>query len=196
MLAVAGGLATGFGLGFAWLDGRPARENASLPTRTMTFAFQSSSGAIRHLGRGWSTPEPWGVWSVGPHAELSIPIRERVEGDVSISIEARVFLVPSRADDQNVIVEANGAEVARLHYAGRDGQRATRVISVPKGVAARSNPMRITFKNLDPALAGGAGHRARQPSAWHRPADADTELPEHRDLRRMSRQALSAMAIR
>jgi hypothetical protein len=150
MLAIAGGLAIGFGVGFAWIDGRPARHGASFPTRTLTFAFQSKAPATRHLGRGWSDPEPWGVWSVGPHAELAIPIRERVEGDVTISIEARAYLVPSRADDQHVIVEANGAEVARLQYAGRDSQRATRVISVPKAVAARGSPMRITFKISTP----------------------------------------------
>jgi hypothetical protein len=150
VLAVAGGLAVGFGVGFAWLDGPPPLIGASLPTRTLTFAFQSNSGAVRHLGRGWSETEPWGVWSVGPQAELSIPIRERVEGDVTISIEARAYLVPSRADDQLVIVEANGAEVARLQYAGRDSQRATRVISVPKAVAARGSPMRITFKISTP----------------------------------------------
>ena len=149
-LAIAGGVAAGFGLGLMWLDGSQIHDTATLPKRTMTFAFQTKSAATRLLGKGWSAPEAWGVWSVGPRAELAIPIRERLEGDVTISLEARAFVAPSQLEGQTVIVEANGTEVAKLSYSRSDAQRVTRLVTVPKDVAARRNPMRIAFSIVKP----------------------------------------------
>jgi hypothetical protein len=90
------------------------------------------------------------VWTIGSRAELAIPIRERLEGDISISLEARAFVVPSQADGQSVIIEANGTEVARLNYGRNDSQRATRLVTVPKHVATRNNPILIAFNIAAP----------------------------------------------
>lgn len=48
-----------------------------------------ADGAACLLGYGWSTPEPWGVWTDGEHAALRIPLpsesawRVRIEGRVN-----------------------------------------------------------------------------------------------------------------
>ena len=149
-LVVAGGVAVGFGLGLGWLDRGQPSDTATIPKRTVTFAFQSKSAAIRFLGKGWSAPEPWGVWSVGPRAELAIPIRERLEGDVTISIEAQAYVAPPQLEGQTVIVEANGTEITKLSYGRSDKQRVTRLVTVPRDVAARLNPIRIAFNILTP----------------------------------------------
>lgn len=45
-----------------------------------------------YLTSGWSTPEPWGVWSVGPKASIRIPIRGQSTSDVKLKIHFRPFL--------------------------------------------------------------------------------------------------------
>jgi len=150
VLTIAAGVVAGFGLGLMWFDGSRGRDKATWPTRTVTFVFQANSAATRLLGKGWSAPESWGVWSIDRRAELAIPIREKLEGDVSVSIEAKAFVVPPQLESQGITVEVNGNEVAKLSYGKADTQRAKRLITVPKEAAIRNNPMRIAFNIMAP----------------------------------------------
>jgi glycosyltransferase involved in cell wall biosynthesis len=51
------------------------------------------NGALM-LGRGWSVIEPWGVWSIGPRAELTFPIAAKFHGPMVLQLSGSVFSPP------------------------------------------------------------------------------------------------------
>lgn len=67
------------------------------------------------LTRGWSTPESWGVWSLGKEAVLGFDSRWLPDQDkgLEMSLQANVFVTPSHRV-QRIEVSVNGKPVA--HY--------------------------------------------------------------------------------
>jgi hypothetical protein len=67
------------------------------------------------LTRGWSLPEPWGVWSLGNQAVLGLDtdsLPDQGKGLV-MALQAKVFLTPTHSV-QRIEVSVNGTPVA--HY--------------------------------------------------------------------------------
>jgi hypothetical protein len=66
------------------------------------------------LVSGWSTPESWGTWSLGKHAELSLDPRElpATAGGIRLHFEANV-LVTAKHSRQRIGITLNGATVAQ-----------------------------------------------------------------------------------
>lgn len=103
--------------------------------------FATGVADKRVITRGWSDPEAWGVWSVGPQAELSLWIGTRIKNDVDLEITAKAVVA------QEIRVEANGEEVAKWQL---DTQNRAQRVTIPKAYAAKASPMKIVFNISKP----------------------------------------------
>ncbi len=70
-----------------WLPPMPA-ERLRLPAR---LDFGDQRVGDRHLGQGFATPEPWGVWSLGPLSVIDLAI-DRETPATTISLKLRGFV--------------------------------------------------------------------------------------------------------
>ena len=71
--------------------------------------------ALSFLGPGWSTPEPWGIWSDSDAAEVYLPY---VEGMKELVFEVRAFVRPFHPK-QDVAIKLNGISLSHIsidHY--------------------------------------------------------------------------------
>lgn len=77
-------------------------------------AFDARGAWNAWLVSGWSTPESWGTWTLGKHAELSLDPRElpAVSGGIRLHFEANV-LVTAKHSRQRIGITLNGATVAQ-----------------------------------------------------------------------------------
>jgi hypothetical protein len=76
----------------------------------------AGNGALAELlGPGWSGPEAWGVWGVGPSHILNLPLFERPKEDVLVEIDTAAALVGTRLT-QDVDVFAGGKYLASWHF--------------------------------------------------------------------------------
>jgi hypothetical protein len=71
-----------------WRKAKLAPEAAELSPGP--YAFDLTSKAIDLLASGWSYPENWGTWSVGPRAKLLLPC-ERLRGRWRVVIVGKAF---------------------------------------------------------------------------------------------------------
>ncbi|CAN5894231.1 hypothetical protein BH11PSE13_BH11PSE13_35230 [soil metagenome] len=64
---------------------------AALPVANIgaSHVFRQGSPAVAWLSHGWTTPEPWGVWTEGEHACLVIPLP--AASDHGLDASARTF---------------------------------------------------------------------------------------------------------
>jgi hypothetical protein len=89
-------------------------ERRDLPDLDMDFTLlnrtlPTSTGAegVTVLGDGWSWPEPWGVWSIGPDATLVLRIPSaQAAQPLRLTLWAQRF--PSRSGNTRVDVRVNG----------------------------------------------------------------------------------------
>ncbi len=114
--------------------------------------FTFTSLATRHiLGDGWSTIEPWGVWSDGERAEIRLDRLYLGTGGASMQIDLDAFLAGT-VTSVDVPVTVNGQEVDRWHFE-KGKSRAVRNLVLP----ASSEPVVIGFSGIGaqtPAMAG------------------------------------------
>jgi len=89
--------------------------------------FAAGSSGVRYLGRGWSQPESWGVWSTGGEARLFLPVRSSSQ-DLRLRMVLSVF--SPEPDGQVISVLANDVSLARWEFPARTKQ-STKIASVP-----------------------------------------------------------------
>src|SRR4029079_5021932 len=65
---------------------RPISLSSKTPT---VIDFSLRGDGISFLGPGWSASEYWGVWSLGPQAELALPLALSAGSTLRIQIEGR-----------------------------------------------------------------------------------------------------------
>jgi hypothetical protein len=88
----------------------PLPTMPTLPTGKILSTATNGPGG-QSLGSGWSQPEPWGVWSEGPAAQLVASIAKPSNKGLTFTAWAHGLGVhPSTT--QRVIVSANGLPVA------------------------------------------------------------------------------------
>ncbi|MDD0967459.1 MULTISPECIES: DUF6311 domain-containing protein [Pseudomonas] len=83
--------------------------------QTTPFGFGAAGNVF--LAQGWSVPEPWGVWSSGPNAELVMRIPDSAR---RLRLETTAFLAPSHVR-QGVVVRLNGLEALTASLDKADG---------------------------------------------------------------------------
>lgn len=69
--------------------------------------FGSDEEGIHYLDSGWSIPEPWGVWSDGSKARLSLVVEKAAARNLRLEIEAGALVSPSHPK-QDVEIRING----------------------------------------------------------------------------------------
>jgi hypothetical protein len=81
-------------------------------------AITSSERA--HFIRGWSAPEPTGIWSIGRHATVALNLGQRPVRDLRLKVTAFAFVL-DESQQQVANVSANGRAIAKWHYAFAEG---------------------------------------------------------------------------
>lgn len=145
VLGMAAGTIVGFLAVTRWLE----RDTTPLENASLREVFAAGNRGIRLLGKGWAPPENWGIWSIGPTADLAIQLEHTPADSVSLRLEARAFPhLPGNMQRVNVVV--NGNRIGTLE-ANAEGILRGPPISIPAKVAANANPMRIVFEITRPA---------------------------------------------
>jgi carbamoyltransferase len=109
--------------------------------RKLSFA-QSGAGTHYQLA-GWSDPESWGTWSVGPAASLEIPLADGLAGLVRMTCMIQAF-VTQASPEQVVHVAVNGEVVDRWVFRS-GGVPESRQASVPARLLIGQRSLRIDF---------------------------------------------------
>jgi Macrocin-O-methyltransferase (TylF) len=121
----------------------------------------ANGGLTPWLRAGWSTPEDWGIWGVGPTHELLVPVPEGSTGDVVFSLDIHAALLGARTTQTAGIFVA-GEQIATWIFTLANN-RAPRGIRVPKqlieNAGERAQMVRVQIRlhdlrpppTLDPA---------------------------------------------
>ena len=73
-----------------------------------TIAFnQNEIQNQTYLGKGWSTPEVWGVWMDGKSAKITLPLPDQKPSELQLSLQA--FLNPN-ISTQSLNIYINGKD--------------------------------------------------------------------------------------
>ncbi len=99
-------------------DEATAIPAAVYPLGTM-INFSSSGKGEAYTRGGWSTPEPWGRWSIGKQASLRFKLQPAV-AEVKVELLVDAF-VNGRHFEQSVDVKVNGSLVKRLVFNAKAG---------------------------------------------------------------------------
>ncbi len=141
----------------------PLEHPRSFPDDRLRFSFEhltlaamepaGSAGKIRGhntdnlaLGRGWSEPESWGVWSDGKVATLRLPLPEGAGRDLRLRVLAHAF---SRTGRQDVRVLVGDREVARWSFGSQQSSESREAV-IPAALAPAGGVIEITFEIANP----------------------------------------------
>jgi hypothetical protein len=148
----------GYQYGVAERSGSSSCAVPPLPNDGILNFSASGNTSFYKIG-GWSDAEPWGTWSIGPQAELLLPLPSKPASgdpaDVDLQITADAF---SRSVDrlQQVELVVNGVSVAQWSFAPGDPDK-TKSAQIPASVAARQSPASLVFRIQHPASPADAG---------------------------------------
>ncbi|TAN08190.1 MAG: phospholipid carrier-dependent glycosyltransferase [Rhodanobacteraceae bacterium] len=139
------------------------RDNDS-PLRCDRVVFASGGMGVNWLRSGWSGQEPWGTWSLGKHAVMSIGGNAfaQFRGGAVLRLDAKV-LVSAQHAVQHVIVKVNGTPVAA--YTGSyPASELTMQIPIAAADIRGSQPVTVMFTLPDATspAAIGIGADTRQ----------------------------------
>lgn len=122
--------------------------------------FRDNGTAIRHLGRGFARPEPWGVWSLGEEAEIELALAPG-SAPRRLLLRLRGYVPAARPETAaEAVLLARGAgghwrEEARARVAfSRAAPRRSIVLPRPAVPAER---LRILLRPEAPASPAGLG---------------------------------------
>jgi hypothetical protein len=141
--------------GFRWgLDG--VQSGLPVPSR-----LQVEGPAIAWLGEGWSTPEPWGVWSDGELASIAVLLETPVDASAGaeIHLEGHLFLPPG-GEPPDILVSVNGgpAKHPRARRTGEaDGAEVTLSLPVHLPAASGRYALEVNLHIRNPMSPSDAG---------------------------------------
>lgn len=105
---------------------------------------------------GWGEPEPWGIWTVAPHAHIELPVRDIATGrDVEVSVTATAY-AREVGGEQLVGIACNGialtcvsipAQVAPVQF----------VVRIPRALIAHGPAITLSFTPAFPITPDAAG---------------------------------------
>lgn len=147
---------------------RTVPNNYSLGTNLL---FASRGNGLFYVVNGWSYPENWGVWSLGPEASLRIALAQPESGPLLLSVTAS-GLVPQGSNGQMVEVLVDDTPIGHWTLSSQSADYQAIIPSVP----GRSE-LRIRF-------------RIRRPVSLHELGIATDLRPVGFGLQRLSLQWL------
>jgi ADP-heptose:LPS heptosyltransferase len=89
----------------------------------------NAPGIEDFLSNGWSAPEPWGVWGLGPEHELTLTLTHCPTSDLELAVESTAALVAGRTS-QTIAVEVGGHTLATWSYS-LEHNTGIRVVLIP-----------------------------------------------------------------
>ena len=98
-----------------------------------TWTSAGNGGLSKLLGEGWSGPEEWGVWGVGPSHRLDLYLDQAPTGPVRVDVNVAAAVVGSRTT-QFVDVLAGDRVLATWHFT-LEHNRGERSVLVPADAA-------------------------------------------------------------
>jgi len=112
-------------------------------------SFGVGSPWLGWLTRGWSGPEPWGVWSAAEAAELRIDPRSlpASSGGVVLRLKAQAFVVAQHRC-QRVIVVMSGVQIGNYHPCYPTGQFQMS-LQIPEALIAAGKPIEVKLELPD-----------------------------------------------
>lgn len=96
------------------------------------------------LAKGWSAPETWGVWSVGPRSELRIG-RGGATGSMRLDVDLMAFL-PKEKTAATVSVSVNGRHMATWTFDSAKINRQIRSVWIPADIAEQGPDLTVSFE--------------------------------------------------
>lgn len=127
--------------------------------------FGAGGSGLAYLGKGWSAPEAWGVWSDGPRAELSLPVDLRERSELGLAFQVGAYM-PLDRSEQRVEVWINDVSSAvwQLAATPAPGWRELRVPPQALQAAGGSLRLEVRFEIASPSSpkARGESDDARQ----------------------------------
>lgn len=118
--------------------------------------FSSTGNGRIYQGRGWSTPEPWGTWSLANlGGEIHLTLPNLAHEPLLLEVDGMAYITP-RHDQQTIIVEINGTEVAKWNF-NKQSPGGLRTASFSSDIL-KGDAMNIVFKApgaVSPAQDGG-----------------------------------------
>ena len=106
--------------------------------------FTAGAPGVAALWSGWSAPEAFGAWSVGPIAELSISLEQAPEGEVELYCWAEGLVGPG-VEEQVVRIEANGIALDPWRFTLAQPSGPVRT-PLPPSVWTRDRQLRIVLR--------------------------------------------------
>ena len=110
--------------------------------------FRGGGRGLGFLLDGWSSPEPWGVWSDGPAAKLRFHLSPRPAGKVVLRLRLNAFL-PVRSSRRDIDVLIAGKLVERWSFDSENPFGGRRLI-VDQEAFDSNGGLEIGFKVLKP----------------------------------------------
>jgi hypothetical protein len=107
-----------------------------------------------HLGRGWSAPESWGIWSDSAQSELHFD-RTSLAGNLQLDADCQAF-VPSPEAVVRVGVAVNGEKLATWTFDASDN-RSMRSLWIPARLITGHPDLTVTFAPMDRISPRAAG---------------------------------------
>jgi len=101
----------------------------------LRFSYDGKSQSF--LGKGWSFPEQWGIWSLGTESEIALSITEPLCGNLRLIVHAFAFL-HSHRQKKKVIVFANDVPVATWIFQ-QDLESKKRIVLIPQEIYQRNS---------------------------------------------------------
>jgi len=134
----------------------------------------AKGGLTPWLGAGWSTPEDWGIWGVGPAHEVMVPAPEGPAGDLKLCVDVHAALLGARAKQTaDIFVAGRQVDVWTFTTAHNRGTRALRLpVSATEQRGGPPAVVRVEFRLHDltppPALDSNTPERRPLGLAVHR----------------------------
>ncbi len=103
------------------LDGRTDLPTPAAPAVLENKIFSTAEGGpgVPALGFGWSPPEPWGDWSVGPEAHIVLQSDTPPMAPLSLSIRAHALpWIPTGSQEVQVWIDGKPSVVWHIGSAG------------------------------------------------------------------------------
>jgi hypothetical protein len=104
----------------------------------------ASGSALDHLSSKWSLPDPYGVWTSGPDAAITMRFKPPPVTGFAASFVISDCMLAKSAPELLVLVKANGTVVAEWRL--RDRRPHRRSIHLPAGVISASRELMLAFE--------------------------------------------------
>lgn len=110
-----------------------------------TQSFALGAKGTSALVKGWSASEPWGVWSDGKKAQMTLKLDPALQGkDIELEFSAQAF-VREKAPKQTVTVSVSGKQLATWEYAVGGTTGGFSSVVVPAALNSKPGVIELNF---------------------------------------------------